>query len=179
MAILLLVAAPFAFSFRDTASLGWLWSWGASIGEMILGLAIVAAALSESVPGRAFSSRTIALLLAATCVLFVIVTAGSWTANPVMVGRSWWTIAGMCAAASAVSALPAVALSSVLIVRAYPVRPAVAGAIAGFGSGLLADAGWRLFCHYSEPPHVVLAHLSAIAIASAAGALLTRSLARY
>ena len=178
MAVLLLVAAPLAFSFRDIASLGWVWSWGASVAQLMIGLVVVAVALNESIPGRALSLRTIVALIVGIAVVFIAITVGSWSASPLSIPQQWWKIAGMCVAVSAASALPAIALSAILIVRAYPVRPGVAGGLAGAGCGLLADAGWRLFCHYSEPEHVLLAHLSAIALAALAGAILAPALAR-
>lgn len=44
-ALLLLLAAPVVFEFRDLSPLGWLWSWGASIAQTAAGLAIAALAL--------------------------------------------------------------------------------------------------------------------------------------
>ena len=83
----------------------------------------------------------------------------------------WWLVAGMCFAGSAATALPVVALASVLASRAYPIRPAVAGALIGLGAGLMADAGWRIFCHFSEPAHVLSAHLAAVLMSTAIGVL--------
>jgi hypothetical protein len=42
----------------------------------------------------------------------------------------------------------------------------------GVGAGLMADAGWRLFCHFSEPAHVIAAHLGGAAVTALAGAAL-------
>ena len=88
----------------------------------------------------------------------------------------WWRIGLVCIAATAVSALPIVALTSVMAVRAFPTRPGVTGALAGLSGGLIADAGWRLFCHFSEPAHVMATHLGGIAVAVVAGVLVTRRL---
>lgn len=33
----------------------------------------------------------------------------------------------------------------------------------GLGAGLMADAGWRLFCEFSGPAHVFPFHVGAIA----------------
>ena len=63
----------------------------------------------------------------------------------------------ICFRTSALAALPAVIASGVLAARAFPLRPAIAGALYGLGSGLIADAGLRLFCEYSVPTHVLLA----------------------
>jgi hypothetical protein len=52
----------------------------------------------------------------------------------------------------------------------------IAGALLGLGAGLIADAGWRIFCHFSEPAHVLSAHLAAIVMSTAIGSLLTARL---
>ena len=74
------------------------------------------------------------------------------------------------------TALPVVVLASVLAARAYPVRPVIAGAMLGLGGGLMADAGWRIFCHFSEPAHVLSAHLAAVVVSSLLGAVLATAL---
>jgi hypothetical protein len=74
--------------------------------------------------------------------------------------------------------MPAAALASVLVARAYPTRPAVTGLLSGLGAGLMGDAGWRLFCHFSDPTHVLSAHLAAVATAGLCGAALARLLHR-
>jgi hypothetical protein len=51
-----------------------------------------------------------------------------------------------------------------LVARAFPLRPRLAGALYGIGAGLIADAGWRLFCHFSDPVHVFGAHTLGIAV---------------
>src|SRR4051812_18045679 len=52
-ALLALVAAPWWFELRmDHARLGWLHSWGWSIAQSLAGVALVAAALRDAVPGR-------------------------------------------------------------------------------------------------------------------------------
>jgi Negative regulator of sigma F len=178
LALLLLVAAPAVFDLRDIGALGWLWSWGASAVQIAVGLGLAAAALHEAVPGRAWSQRALAALVVAPLGLFVAITLGTWQVSPVPVAGGRWTIGLVCLVASAVTALPAVALTSVLVVRAFALRPGLAGLLAGLGGGLLADAGWRLFCHFSEPAHVIGAHLGGVLLAAAAGAGLTRWLAR-
>ena len=65
---------------------------------------------------------------------------------------------GVCLTGTVVSALPALAVAGWLAARAFPLRPRLAGALYGVGAGLMADAGWRLFCHFSDPAHVFGAH---------------------
>lgn len=152
VAVLALVAAPIAFNVRqDATRLGWLALWGFSVLQCGLGFVVVAAALRESVPGRGWSRGATALWLTMPVILMVGVTLASWQASPVSLSRGWWLVWGVCFSGSAATALPVVALASVLAARAYPTRPALAGALLGLGAGLMADAGWRVFCHLASP----------------------------
>lgn len=178
VAIVLLVAAPLVFNFRDLRALGFLWSWGASIVQVLAGLSLVVAALSESVPGRSWSPRALWSMAAGAAALVAATTLASWQLSPAVIRGSAIIVGAICLASSAVTALPATLLAVVLTMRAYPIRPAVAGWLAGLGGGLMADAGWRLFCHFSDPAHVFAAHLGGVAAAGAIGALAARRLAR-
>lgn len=172
LALVSLFAAPVAFNVRSSVpNLGWLGVWGLSIAQAVIGLLVVGAALRESVPGRGWSVGAITLWLMAPIVAVVAVTLVSWEASPVVLRGEWWRIGGVCFAGSAATALPVVALASILAARAYPTRPAVAGALLGLGAGLIADAGWRIFCHFSEPSHVLSAHLAAVLMSTLIGVL--------
>ena len=172
LAIVALFAAPMAFNVRpDAPELGWLGVWGLSIAQSVMGFIVVGAALRESIPGRDWSGRAIALWLAIPIVIVMAVTLASWEASPVFLRAEWWLVGGLCFAGSAATALPVVAFASILAARAYPTRPGVAGALLGLGAGLMADAGWRIFCHFSEPAHVLSAHLAAIVMSTMIGAL--------
>ena len=171
-ALVALVAAPVAFSVRpDAPSLGWIGMWGFSIAQTLLGLLVVGAALRESIPGRDWSRTAIGLWIALPLLAVVALTLYSWETSPVTLLRGFWMVGGLCFAGSAATALPVVALASILAARAYPTRPAVAGAMLGLGAGLMADAGWRIFCHFSEPAHVLSAHLAAVIMSTIIGAI--------
>jgi hypothetical protein len=178
-ALLALVAAPWWFELRmDHARLGWLQSWGWSIAQSLAGVALVAAALRDAVPGRTWDGRQLALWLALPAALVIVVTWTTFAASPVSLrGAGALVMVGlMCFAGSLATALPGAALAAILSVRAFPTRPAVTGLLGGLGAGLMADAGWRLFCHYSEPAHVLTAHLGGVLAAGACGAVLARRL---
>jgi hypothetical protein len=68
----------------------------------------------------------------------------------------------ICFVGTVVSALPLLGAAAVLAARALIVRPWSSGALYGLGAGLGADAGWRLFCHYSDPMHVFAAHTGGV-----------------
>ncbi len=172
VALIAVTAAPLVFEVRgDSDRLGWVGMWGVSAAQFVVGFVMVIAALRESVPGRGWSMSGLITWLAVPVVAVTAVTLLSWEGSPILVRGRWWVIAGMCFAGSASTALPVVALSSILASRAYPTRPAIAGALLGAGAGLIADAGWRVFCHFSEPAHVLSAHLAAVAISAVMGSL--------
>jgi hypothetical protein len=173
LAAIALFAAPLTFDLRgDAARLGMAGTWGVSVFQVVVGLALVAAALREAVPGRGWSVTALAGWLTLPLALVVMVTLASWEMSPVLLRRQWWLIGAACFGGSLASGLPAVALASVLAARAYPTRPAVSGALLGLGAGVMADAGWRLFCHFSEPAHVLSAHLGAVLVSMLLGSAL-------
>ena len=140
--------------------------------QALIGLALVAAALREAVPGRAWSRAATAMWILVPLTVVLLVTWNSWEASQVVLGRGWWIVGLACLGGSLASGLPVVALASVLAARAYPTRPALAGALLGLGAGLVADAGWRLFCHFSEPAHVLSAHVGAVLVSMVLGSWL-------
>lgn len=178
-AALSLVAAQFAFELRvDAPRLGWGGTWGISIAQVVVGLIVVAAALREAVPGRTWSRAASVLWIGMPIAIVIAVTWVSWQASPIRLRGGWYFVGGLCITGSIVSALPAVTMASILAARAYPIRPATAGALLGLGAGLMADAGWRLFCHFSEPAHVLSAHLGGVLVSMLIGSVLAKRLGR-
>jgi hypothetical protein len=59
-----------------------------------------------------------------------------------------------------------------MVVRAFPTRPAIAGGLCGLSAGVLSDAGWRLSCWISNPSHILESHGLALLALTAAGSLL-------
>ena len=176
-ALLALVAAPWWFELRvDMARLGWAQAWGWSLVQSGAGIVLVAAALREAVPGRAWTRMPLTLWLTAPVAIVGVVTFTTYGASPIALGSSWAIVGAMCLTGSLATALPGAALATVLAARAYPTRPALTGFLGGLGAGLMADAGWRLFCHFSEPAHVLSAHLGGVLAAGACGAVLSRRL---
>jgi hypothetical protein len=180
IALFLLVGAALVFGVRgDALRLGWILTWGASSVEMTLGLTLVAAALREAVPGTTLSRRALTATFAAAMVAIVAITWLTWSASPTRIvrdpGAFIWRV---CVGGTTVSALPALFLSGWLVARGFPLRPRLAGALYGLGAGLMADAGWRIFCHFSEPAHVFGTHTLAVGITTIVGAVHATIIAR-
>ena len=170
-ALLALLAAPAYFNVRvDAPQLGWFATWGISFLQLAAGFAVIAAALRDAIPGRAWAAPQLVLWIAAPLLLVTLVSFASASLSALPLGEGWWIVGAMCLTGSAAMALPIVALANVLIARAYPTRPAIAGLLLGLGAGLMADAGWRIFCHFGEPAHVLSAHAGGVLVSAAVGA---------
>jgi hypothetical protein len=175
LAALLLVAAPWWFTLRGDADLlGAAWSWGASLAQVAMGLALVGAGLREAVPGRQWSGGALVAWFALPFALLLTTTFFTWSISPTPLPREWWTVGSLCFGGSAAAALPAVLLGARLAVRAFPTRPMLTGALVGAGAGMMSDAGWRLFCHFSDPAHVLSSHLAGVLAGVVLGMLLVR-----
>lgn len=170
-AILLLLGQPLALGLRgDAPALGFGLLWGLSALQALAGVVLIGAALREAVPGRTLAGAG-ALMLALALAWTVAVTLLTWGASATVAppGRvaTFWKI---CFGGPVVLGLPVLAFALLLGARAFPLRPALVGGLAGMGAGLITDSGWRAFCHVSEPSHVLLAHVAAVATLALLGA---------
>jgi hypothetical protein len=176
--ILLLASQPLIYGLRgDAPVLGLFRLWGLSAGQSLLGLLFIAAALREAVPGRALPRGRVLLALGA--LVSVAVTFVTWQGSATVVPPGhvafYWTV---CFTRPVMIGFPVMAIALALAWRAYPLRAALVGALAGLGAGLMTDAGWRTFCHVSDPVHVLSAHLAAVLALSGAGAAIAALLDR-
>ena len=180
IAVAIVLSVPGLRFFRsDMLAIGFLKAWGLSFGQALAGLVIVAAALRESIPGRGLSrGAAAALIIAGLAIPFalLVVTASAFDVGPEP-GHALQEGIG-CFRVSAISAIPALIAAAWLAARAFPMRPALAGALYGLGCGLIADAGLRLFCEYTVPSHVLFGHGGAILGAMALGAIVANVVAR-
>ncbi|MCU1382303.1 MAG: hypothetical protein JWL71_1000 [Acidobacteria bacterium] len=179
IAVAIVLSVPGLRFFRsDLAVIGVVKAWGFSFGQALAGLVIVAAALRESIPGRGLSRRAIALTIAAGLAIpfaLLAVTASAFDVGPAP-GHGLEEGLG-CFRVSAVSSIPALIAAAWLAARAFPLRPALAGALYGLGCGLIADAGLRLFCEYTVPTHVLFGHGGAVLGVMALGAIVGKAVA--
>ncbi|HEV8240112.1 MAG TPA: NrsF family protein [Thermoanaerobaculia bacterium] len=179
--VVLLVGIPLLLGPRPNLHLlGGLGSWGLSALQMLGGLFVVGLALRESVPGRELSRRELVGIVAGGLLLFLALTLASEWLAPVALRRQVWLHEAVgCLRMATRWGLPALGLALVLVARASPTRPLVASAACGLGTGLMADAGMRLWCGISTVSHVLVGHGAAIVTLAAAGALAGLGLARW
>jgi hypothetical protein len=173
LGLLLLFAASTTFGLRgDAGRLGWTLTWGLSTVELALGMLLIGLALREAIPGRVWSPPALLASLGTALGAVVLITLGTWRVSPTRIlNEPVGYVTRVCFSYTLLGALPVILLAGLLVARALPMRPQIAGALYGTGAGLLSDAGWRLFCHYSDPGHVLPAHLGAVAAATLIGAL--------
>ena len=79
------------------------------------------------------------------------------------VAVSWQTEA-MCFWRISSLGLPPVLLVLWLLSRGLPLRPKVAGLLAGIGGGLVSEGVYRLHCGMSHPAHVLPWHTGAVLV---------------
>lgn len=146
--------------------------WGLSAAQGLYGLALIAAALRESVPGRGLSRGSAPLLIAGAAGLVLVVSWLTWTVHPSVVPAgdhvAYWH---RCFPIPVLVGLPSLVVALLLAFRAYPTRPALVGALAGLGAGLLADGSWRTYCEVTAPAHVLSSHLAAVLVLTLLGLL--------
>jgi hypothetical protein len=147
-------------------------TWGLTGLQSLLGLWVLALGFREAVPGRNVSRRALAFAGVLTGVLVLGVTFLTTAASPTVVGAGReWQYWSECVVWPMAIGAPFMILATLMAARAFPTRPAIAGALCGTSAGILSDAGWRLSCWISEPAHVVGAHGLAILGLAAVGSL--------
>lgn len=174
VAAIVLAVAVAAFSLRDDLGSmpGWI-GWGGTLLQLAAGVLLAGLALREAVPGRAVPGTWVAAALASGLTLQIAVGVATWMVSP---GPPFqWSAAGAgvsCMRHDLAFALPAFAVTLWLILRALPLRPAVAGMLGGAGTGIAADAVGHLLCPMSDLRHVVVWHSGAILLMTACGGLI-------
>jgi hypothetical protein len=174
LGLLLAAAAPFLNGARgDLDAYTPLLTWGLTGLQSVVGLWLLALAFREAVPGRNVSWRalTLASVLTPLLVLGITLVTNVASATVVPAGREWqyWI---ECVIGPMSIGAPFMILATLMAVRAFPTRPAIAGALCGMSAGILSDSGWRLSCWISEPAHIIGSHGLSVLGLAVAGALL-------
>ena len=172
--LLLAVTAPFLNGSRgDLDAYSPLLTWVVTGLQSLLGLWLLGLGFREAVPGRNVSARALAFAGVATTLMVASTTVLTNAASPTFVpaGREWRDWAE-CVVWPATLGAPLMVVATLMAVRAFPTRPAIAGGLCGLAAGVLSDAGWRLSCWISSPAHVIESHTLAMLGLAAAGSIL-------
>ena len=154
----------------DAPELGLLFGWGVVAAEVAAGAALVALALAEAVPGRAAGRAAGALAVGASVALFAGLALLVRRASPGMeVADPLRDHGPACLGFQGLIGLTALALAARLVLRAAPIRAALAGLLAGAGAGLAAEGVSHVGCPITHLHHVLAWHGSAILVLALAG----------
>ena len=82
------------------------------------------------------------------------------------------TSGAACLGMQGLVGVTALAVAAALIMRAVPLRAALAGSLAGTGTGLMAEGVWHLHCPVTHLAHVLPWHGSAILLLGLLGLVL-------
>jgi hypothetical protein len=163
-ALLAAAAAPAVLGVRgDLAQVGpWL-AWGASAVQLVVAVMLIGASLREAVPAQMVPRSTAAWLLAAgaATTALLAVTTNVVSPEPAVRAETFQAWA-FCWERAVLFGAPLFLAILVFIARGLPARPELAGSLAGMGAGAAVDGGWRLYCNYSAPSHVIGSHGGAV-----------------
>jgi hypothetical protein len=163
----------------DVDAIGPLLAWGGSILQLVVAAVIVAGALREAVPGEQLARPQAAALLLSGFLATILLAIATNAVSPEPVPRAeTWFAWRFCWDGAVRVGAPLVLLLGVVLARGLPMRPGLAGALSGMGAGTAVDGGWRLYCGYSNPAHVVLSHGGAVLALTVAGVALAVTVGR-
>jgi hypothetical protein len=166
---LLMGVLPVVLGLRpDAGALGMALTWGAAVFECAVGLGLVGLALREAVPGAGIPAPWRSLAIGCGFATEALVAVLCWLRSGMP--RGLFPPSGAsCFPFESALGLPALALTVLLVARAYAVRPRWAGLLGGAGSGLLADGVWHLICPHADLAHLLLWHGGAVLALTGAG----------
>jgi hypothetical protein len=157
-------AVPLLLGMRgDLDQVGpWL-AWGGSFLQLAIAVLLVAAALREAVPAEGLPRDVAGVLMFAGALVAVVLAAATHLVSPEPATRAetftdWY----FCWRGALVVGAPLLLLVLILVARGLVTRPWLAGGLAGLAAGSAVDAGWRLYCSYSNPVHVLTSHGGAV-----------------
>ena len=143
-------------------------AWGASGIQVVLGFALVWAALREAIPAAGLPAGPRTALLASAILVHVGTAVAACVRQPAGGGIPF-AAGAACARNELLLAAPALLLTAILVLRALPVRPRLAGVLGGAGSALLADAAQHALCPLASLRHLLVWHTGAVLVMAAAG----------
>jgi hypothetical protein len=165
---------------RDTAALGPLVAWGASLSQFALAIVLLWIAARENTPSRRLPRSVVRFALVAVAVLAIAFALWTFAVTPPSVrpARNPWINGVICGLGGTLFGGLLVALFGWSFRRSLTARPALIGALYGAGAGITVNAGWRLACPVSTPWHTLLSHGGSIVLVTLLGALVAQRFAR-
>jgi hypothetical protein len=145
-------------------------TWGLSFIQLLACLLVFYAMLRSTIPGDSMPLWILASIGLSGMVIHAGVSwiSDQWSPNLAEPGHEWR--AGLaCLSAIIIFALLPFAFGIVWIRAGLPIQARATGILLGLGSGLAAEAAWRLHCPISSWDHVLVSHSGAVLVAMACG----------
>jgi hypothetical protein len=167
----------------DLERTSWTVTYGPAMMEMLAGWAAFLLAMAWSVPGARVSRSRSALWCGAMAALAL---AAAFAAPHFVPAAHPGASVGFspakgfsCLGFEMVLGVPMLMAALWLVARGASAAPRLAGALAGLGAGLAADAAMHLECGAVDPAHTVIWHLGAVALLALLGALAGRFMPKW
>jgi hypothetical protein len=147
----------------DAQDLGGEILWGLAALQLLVAYLILLFALRQAVPANAVSPMVWLSLLFLVIVMQTGVAFWTYRYSPLDVPPDRVYLYGLaCFSMMFFFGVVPLAITIWLLIRGLPLRPCIAGLLAGFGSGLVAEAVYRTHCSYSHLSHVLPWHGGAV-----------------
>lgn len=147
----------------DSHSLGLEVLWGLGLLQLLLAYFIFYVALRQAVPGDAVSREVWLASPALVLVTQMVVAMWTYQYSPLEISSEHVLGYGMaCFCLTSLLGFLPLVIGLWLLSRGLPLRPRIAGFLAGLGGGLLAEAVYRMHCPYSHLSHVLPWHGGAV-----------------
>jgi hypothetical protein len=172
LAFLILSVVLLAYGLRDDAAqLGFWPLWGPAGLMVVVAYAVIYFALVQRAPESTVTWPLWIGLLAVALVIQVggayltLLSAGS-RGMPVPLSTE-----ALCFARISLLSVPTILVVLWLLSRGLPLRPRLAGLLAGMGAGFTSEGIYRLQCGMSHPEHVLPWHTGAVLVMGILGLL--------
>jgi hypothetical protein len=167
----------------DLERTSWAVSYGPALMEMLAGWAAFLLAMSWSVPGIRVSRSRSALWCGA---MLALALAAAFAAPHFVPAAEPGASIGFspskgfpCLGFEMMFGAPMLMAALWLVARGASAAPRLAGALAGMGAGLAADAAMHFKCGGVDPAHTVIWHLGAVALLALLGAFAGRFMPKW
>lgn len=157
---------------RDYHALGPWALWDLTLLQALAAYTAVALGVRLTVPGSLIPGSFLALIAVAASSIHWVVSGIMFHLSPTRVepGREW-TLALICFVVELCLGLVPLSVILSLARQGLPLRPIALGLVAGFGSGLAAEAAWRIHCPYNAWNHILISHSGAVLATALLGGL--------
>ncbi len=171
VALLLLSVVLAVYGLRsDSAAIGGWALWGPATLMVVAAYVVLIMALTQRSPESTVSWMSWIVLPMGAVALQL--GGAYWTlAYSGLAAPVTWQTEAMCFWRISILGVPPVLLVLWLLSRGLPLRPKIAGLLAGVGGGLVAEGIYRLHCGMSHTTHVVTWHTAAILVMGLLGVL--------